>query len=128
MSSNDDLEELRRSTERGSRLDEPTGENETRFVDALVDALASIDQGDRPKTIALRDQPVAALLAVLSEREEDMETVGGELQRALGREPTKEYDRSEIVRLAIRVGLQEAAPEYLEQLGEASGEYARQNL
>ena len=128
MSSNDDLEELRRSTERGSRLDEPTDENETRFVDALVDSLASIDQGDRPKTIALRDQPVAALLAVLSEREEDMETVGGELQRALGRELTEEYDRSEIVRLAIRVGLQEAAPEYLEQLGEASGEYARQNL
>jgi hypothetical protein len=127
MNSDDDLEELRRNTERGSRLDEPTNISETR-VDALVDAFASIDQGDRPKTIALRDQPVAALLTVLSESEEDMQTVGGELQRALGRDPIEEYDRSEIVRLAIRVGLQEAAPEYLEQLGEASGQYARQNL
>jgi hypothetical protein len=128
MSSDDDLEELRRSTERGSRLDEPTDASESGLVDALVDALGSIDQGDRPKTIALRDQPIAALLSVLSERDEDMQVVGGELEQAIGRAPTEEYDRSEIVRLAIRVGLQEAVPEYLEELGEASGEHAKQNL
>jgi hypothetical protein len=130
MSSDEELEELRRSTERGSRLDDPPvdkseGDN---LVDALIAAFASIDEGEQRKTIAVRDRSIAALLIAVNERESDLQEIGADLQQSLDREPNEEYDRSEIIRLAVRVGLQEAAPEYLEQLGEASGEYAKQNV
>lgn len=128
--SDEELEELRQSTERGSRLDNPSekeseGDN---LVDALVTALSSIDDGDRRKTIAVRDRSIAALLIATAEREDDLKTIGMNLQQSLDREPSEEYDRSEIIRLAIRAGLQEAAPEYLEHLAEATGEYAKQNV
>jgi hypothetical protein len=130
MSSDEELEELRQSTERGSRLDNPSGKESEGddLVDALVTSLSSIDEGDRRKTIAVRDRSIAALLIAVAEREDDLQTIGMNLQQSLDREPSEEYDRSEIIRLAIRAGLQEAAPEYLEHLAEATGEYAKQNV
>ena len=130
MSSDEELEELRRSTERGSRLDDPSeqGGEKDDLIDTLVATLASIDEGERRKTIAVRDRSIAALLIATAEREGDLQAIGADLQRSLDREPSDEYDRSQIIRLAVRVGLQEAAPEYLELLSEASGEYAKQSV
>ncbi|WP_137286220.1 hypothetical protein [Halorussus salinisoli] len=129
--SDPDLEELRQQTQRTDRLAEPAaGDEETDdLVEDLVDALEAIDSGEQAKTFAARDESVTALLTTLADREEDLEAVGTSLQEALGRDIDRDaLDRSEIVRLAVRLGLREAAPEYLDLLAEASGEYARRNV
>ena len=124
----DDLEELRKKTERGDRNDEIRTEADSAFVDELVDAIEAVDSGERPKTVAVRDQPVAALLATLDEDDAEMTAVGNALEEALGRERSEGFDRSEIVRLAVRVGLETATPEQTEQLSDAVGRHAQQNI
>ncbi|MFU8868453.1 hypothetical protein [Natronococcus sp.] len=124
----DDLEELRKKTERGDRNDEIRTEADSAFVDDLVDAIEAVDSGERPKTVAVRDQPVAALLAALDDDDAEMTDVGNALEEALGRDRSEEFDRSEIVRLAVRVGLETATPEKTEQLSDAIGRHARENL
>lgn len=130
--SDPDLEELRQQTQRTDRLAEPAPSDDgdgDDLVEDLVDALAAIDSGEQAKTFAARDDSVTALLTTLDDREEDLAEVGTALQEALGREVDRSaLDRSEIVRLAVRLGLREAAPEYLDRLAEASGEYARRNV
>lgn len=129
--SDPDLEELRQQTQRTDRLAEPSpSEDENdELLEALVDALGDIDSGEQAKTFAARDASVTALLSTLADREEDLEAVGTSLQGALDRDIDRdELDRSEIVRLAVRLGLREAAPEYLDLLADASGEYARRNF
>jgi hypothetical protein len=123
----EDLDQLREQSQRGSRLQE-SGGSEAALVDELVTALSEIEAGDRRKTIAVRDKPVAALLKTLDENPDEMIAVGQALQQALGRDTDDEFDRSEISRLVFRVGLQEAAPEYMEQLQEAHAEHMKDQL
>ena len=129
--SDPDLEELRQQTQRTDRLaetaDSPSSTDD--LVEDLVDALEAIDSGEQAKTFAARDESVTALLSTLDDREDDLEAVGTSLQSALGREvDASKLDRSEIVRLAVRLGLREASPEYLDLLADASAEYARRNV
>ena len=129
--SDPDLEELRQQTQRTDRLAEssatPSGTDD--LLEDLVDALTAIDSGEQAKTFAARDESVTALLSTLDDRRDDLEAVGTSLQGELDREiDPGDLDRSEIVRLAVRLGLREAAPEYLDLLAEASGEYARRNV
>ncbi|WP_435181910.1 hypothetical protein [Halorussus sp. AFM4] len=129
--SDPDLEELRQQTQRTDRLAESAGGDDGTddLVEDLVDALAAIDSGEQAKTFAARDESVTALLTTLADREDDLEAVGTSLQGALGRDVDRDaLDRSEIVRLAVRLGLREAAPEYLDLLADASAEYARRNF
>jgi predicted TPR repeat methyltransferase len=123
----EDLDQLREQSQRGSRLQE-SGGSEAALVDELVTALSEIEAGDRRKTIAVRDKPVAALLKTLDENPDEMAAVGQALQQTLGRDTDDEFDRSEISRLVFRVGLQEAAPEYMEQLQEAHAEHMKDQL
>lgn len=122
----DELERLRQQTERGSRLEEPDESDD--LLDELVAAFAEIEAGDRGKTIALRDEPMAALLGALEENEEELVAVGQSLQRHLGRDVQDEFDKSEICRLALRVGFEEAAPGHLDQLQEAYAEHMKDRL
>ena len=123
-----DIEDLRAATERGDRNDEVGKDSSQDFVDEIVAAIDDVESGDRPKTIAVRDQPIAALLAALDETEDEMSEVGHALEEALDREQSDEYDRSEIVRLAVRVGLESATSEKMEQLSDAIGEHAQKNI
>jgi len=123
----DDLEQLREQSQRGSRLQE-SSDQENALVAAITDVLSDIESGDRRKTIAVRDKPVAALLTVLDEHPKQMTEVGQQLQEALGRDTDDEFDRSEISRLAFRVGLQEAAPSAMEQLQEAHTEHMKDQM
>jgi len=126
--SDPDLEELRQQTQRTDRLDQSATAGDD-LVEDLVDALAAIESGEQAKTFAARDESVTALLTMLADREDELADVGTSLQEALGREVDPEaLDRSELVRLAVRLGLREAAPEYLELLADASAEHARRNV
>jgi len=119
----DELAELRAQSERGSRLEEDDSE-EADLVDDIVAALAAIENGDQRKTIALRDQSAAALLTALMENPERSKQVGDDLREALDRDVDEEYDRSEIVRLALRVGLQHASSGVVDDLQAAHQEHA----
>jgi hypothetical protein len=115
MSDDTDLEELRRQTSRGDRLDEDTRRDDTaEFRERVERALEEIDAGDRQKTVSVWDGPLAAFVAALEDTE-DLQAVGTALQESLGEEVDAEaVDRSEVLRLALRLGFREAAPEYLE--------------
>jgi len=128
-----DLEELKQRHQKGSRVsgaaaqgqrgeggaDEPE-EDVDPLEAAIGSALERIEAGDASKSLSLRDAQLAALIQGLEEQQEDLTTVGVALQEALGREADPEaIDRSEILRLAIRVGLREKAPEVVETAREA---------
>lgn len=123
----DDIEQMREKTERKSRLEE-VPDREQELVDDLTTVLSEIEAGELRKTIAVRDKPVAALLTVLDENPDAMTEVGQALQETLDRETSDNFDRSEIARLVFRVGLQEAVPEYMDQLQEAHAEHMKDQL
>ncbi|WP_132058768.1 hypothetical protein [Halorussus amylolyticus] len=128
--SDPDLEELRQQTQRTDRLDQSRVEDDgDDLVEELVEAFEAIESGEQAKTFAARDESVTALLAVLANHDDELAEVGTSLQQALGRDiDSSSLDRSEIVRLAVRLGLREAAPSYLDLLADASAEHARRNV
>ena len=130
--SDTDLEELKQRHQKGSRVsgaargqrgDEARNDSEE-DVDpleaAIVRAFERLDAGDAPKSLSLRDAQLAALIHGLENRREDFTAVGVALQETLGRDADPEaIDRSEVLRLAIRVGLREATPEVIETAQDA---------
>jgi hypothetical protein len=56
-----------------------------------------------------------------------MESVGHSLQQRLGTD-TAEIDRSEVLRLALRLGFQEAAPEEFDAVRDAVQKHATKGL
>jgi len=125
--SDTNLEELKQRHQKGSRVagaargqrgDEAVNDAEEDIDPleaAIVRAFERLDAGDAPKSLSLRDEQLAALIHGLEDQREDFTAVGVALQEALGRDADPEaIDRSEILRLAIRVGLREAAPEVIE--------------
>ena len=122
-----DLEELKKRHQKGSRVSgaargqrgDGEGNGPEEDVDpleaAIVRAFERLDAGNASKSLSLRDAQLAALIHGLKEEREDFTAVGVALQEALGRDADPEaIDRSEVLRLAIRVGLREAAPEVVE--------------
>jgi hypothetical protein len=74
------------------------------------------------------DGPLAAFVAALEDTE-DLETVGAALQESLEEDIDAEaVDRSEVLRLALRLGFREAAPEYLAAAREAVREHSAPDL
>jgi hypothetical protein len=124
----DELEALREQTSHGDRIDEAAGEEEKReFVADIVAELEEIDRGDQQKTVSVWDGHLAALIRALESNPEQMEDVGHALQQRLDVDEG-EADRSEILRLALRLGLEEAAPEVVEALRDAVREQATKGL
>ena len=124
----EELEALREQTTHGDRLDE-AGDSEIppAFIETLVDELEAIDAGDSQKTVSVWDGSLAAFLAALEAHPDEMEAVGSDLQAALD-VTDREIDRSELIRLAIRVGLAEASPEAFAALQTGVQEHAVNNL
>lgn len=116
------LKELREESVSGggNRLEsEGTGAPKS-FEDLVIDALDEVEDGDIHKTISFWDPRLAALLAALEEDEDRLEQIVADLQRELGQEVnTDDADRPEVLRLAIRHGLQEVDEELFEEASEA---------
>lgn len=127
--SDDELEELRRESERGSRLDEDSSPDRE-LVDDIVTAMDDIEDGDLRKTVAVRDKSMAAMLTALDDEEhtERMQEVGDALSNALGRSTSDSYDRSELVRLALRLGFQRGSPDVVEELQTAHQEHTSEQF
>jgi len=126
MSGDDDeLQELREQTDVGTRIQGGTADDAgDPLTDAIVDKLDAVDDGDVSKTLSLRDGRLAALIHALEETG-DLYDVGVALQEELGREADRDaIDRSEALRLAVRLGLEEAAPDTVDAARTAQAEHA----
>lgn len=127
MSEDIDLEELKQKTQVGNRNQESAKQSESKsFREDILAVLSEIENGDRQKTVSFWDGDTAALISALESNPEIQQDVGSRLQEELGREVNEEaVDRSEVLRLAIRAGLQQAAPDVVETWLDAKAESAR---
>lgn len=125
-----DLEELKRQTSHGDRLDTDADNDERQeLADAILAELGRIDAGEEQKTISVWDGPVAALVRALDEQPEQRAEIGTALRRQLDIETDAEtIDRSELVRYALRLGFKQADPDTFEILRESVQEHATQDL
>jgi hypothetical protein len=124
----DELEKLREQTDPGTRAEAESEEPEDDLEDAIVDVLGSIEAGETSKTLSVRDDRLAALILGLEDTAE-LDGIGKALNANLEQTDSDEdFDRSEVIRLAIRVGLNEAAPEVVETARDAYGRHAAENF
>lgn len=113
------LDELRDEESRGNRLDRDDPQAQPDFVDALDDALEATSNGEVSDTITAYDPNLAAVLHAL-DKDERMDEVFEQLQSAYdGESGLQKPSRSAIIRLAVRVGLQEGTESVLDDLEEA---------
>ena len=137
MSEDPDVDELKEefggASAGGDRLDTARSEQASGRADlkpAIVDALEEIDAGDRQKTVSLWDGNMAALFAGLEASDHARRQLAQQLVGALeeqGATPGVDLDdpdKSDVLRLALLHGLNDAAPEYVEVLREALEERA----
>ena len=115
----DKLNELREEESKGNRLDRDDPQSQPDFVDALDEALEAISQDELSDTITAYDPKLAAVLQAL-EKDDQMDDVFEQLQDAYdGDSGLQKPSRSAIIRLAVRVGLQEGTDSVLDDLEEA---------
>jgi len=128
MSDDDDLAALREQTSQGDRLDEAASDEKKRdLTEAIVTELEAIDDGEQQKTVSVWDGHIAAFIRALEENPDRLEDVGHALQRQLDLDES-EIDRSEVLRLGLRLGFQEAAPDEFESVREAARKQATKGL
>ena len=124
-----DLAHLREATDHGDRLEKATEEvDRAEFQESVTEYLAEIEDGDRQKTVSVWDGEIAALLSALEDHPEEMTRVGNALRETLNSDSDDDVGRSEIIRLALRVGLREATPEDIEIVRKAVRDYATRRL
>lgn len=125
----DDLAALREQTDHGDRLEEAaTDDSRGEFRDTIAEELRAIDAGERQKTVSVWDADLAALSTALDEHPEHTQAIGEALREAFDATAEDDPDRSEVLRRALRLGLREAAPEYVEELRGAVRDHATRDL
>lgn len=127
----DELEALKAETSHGDRLDEveEAGDGDRAvFVEAVLAELEAIEAGEQQKTVSVWDGHSAAFVRALEADDEHRQAVGEALREAVGVEADGEVERSEIVRLALRLGFATAAPEEFEAVREAARTQATKGL
>jgi hypothetical protein len=115
----DRLDELREQESQGNRLDRDDPSQQPDLTEHIGDALDAIEDGDRQETITAYDPRLAALIHAL-DKDDQLGDVFENLQAGYeGESGIDQPSRSAIIRLATRVGLQEASDETLTALAEA---------
>lgn len=128
MSEEDELAALRDETAHGDRIDTADAVSDRRaFVEDIVAELEAIDAGDKQKTISVWDGHFAAFIRALEANPDRMNAVGERLQQRLDREPD-EIDRSELLRLTLRLGFKEVASDEFDAVRDAASEHATNQL
>jgi len=115
----DKLGALRKEESKGIRVDRDNPDAQPDFVDALERALEAVDEGQAGDTITAYDPNLSAVLQALDD-DGRMADVFDQLQSAYaGDSGLEKPTRSAIIRLAVRVGLQEGTDGVLDDLEEA---------
>jgi len=117
MTDDEELQQMKEQMQKGKRTDAAADEQPNELHEDIVEQLRAIDESGQ-KTIAVRDESLTALLGALDDRDEDRADAVDQLAAAAGRDADS-ATKSELVRLAVRVGLQEATPELWEEVLEA---------
>ncbi|MFC6964431.1 hypothetical protein [Halocatena marina] len=129
MSEEIDLEELKRQTSHGDRLDsDADNDQQQALADAILTELERIDAGEEQKTVSIWDGPTAAYIRALDEHPDQRAEVGDALRRQLDIDGDEPVDRSELVRFALRLGFRQAAPDKFETLKESVQKHVTQDL
>lgn len=116
MTESTDKEELKEEYQKGSRISAAAEETDSDDRhDQLVAQFKSVRSGDISKTLSFRDEFVAGLLRAAENDDEFEQVLANALRGSLGEDGEPASDRSELLRQAVRVGLQEAAPELTEE-------------
>lgn len=122
------LDELREEMESGTKLDQEPPQAQA-FSELIEEKLGEVEDGELAKTISLYDPNMAAALAALEEDLDRQQEVVEALQTELDREiQTDDIGRTEILKLAVRAGLESAETELLDELVEAVQARTRQNV
>lgn len=114
---------LQQSKDQKRHTSDPTDsglpDTEVDRVEAIKEALLSIESGNTPENINIRDRRLKGLLVGL-EVAGELDTIAEDLVATLdGDFEIDEATQSDMARLLIRVGLQEALPEVLDDATEA---------
>ena len=99
--------------DRGSSLDEEAKASE-RFVEDLAKAMGGVESGEVSKTISFRDERTAALFQALKDNPERLQSTVEMLRAEVGIDDDSGGDRSELLRLLVRVALRDVTPELAE--------------
>jgi septal ring factor EnvC (AmiA/AmiB activator) len=127
--SDDDLATLRELSRHSDRLDQ-AAENDRRAAlrETITEQLLAIDAGERQKTVSVWDGELAALSTALDEHPAHAQAIGNALREEFDDAAKGEPDRSEVLRRALRLGLREAAPDYVDALRAAVRDHATRDL
>ncbi len=147
--SDDELEELRQQTRGSDRIDadedgastEATGSATTGdaeggsgarggsaedapepadgFDGRYAEVVGEVRRRERPRSFSASDPALSAFFEALSRDEDARREVGDALAERAGVDVDDGYTRSELVRLSVLAGVEEAAPGYSEVLGDS---------
>jgi hypothetical protein len=115
------LQQSKEQKRHTSTPNQSTDSPELDRVEAIKNALITIDEGHAPENINLRDARLKALLVGLEETDE-LQKIAADLSTAVGGDldlKTDDVSQSDIARLLLRIGLREGIPEVLEDAQEA---------
>lgn len=119
------INEHKEETEGGRTQTEAAVEKESDAVsleDAVKEAYEQLDDGELPENLTIRDEHLAALFAGLGETGQ-LEDVGEAAADALDRDADGLDARATVLRLLVRVALDEVAPEMIESAKEGRREF-----
>lgn len=127
MADEDEAEKLLQQAKEQKRHEtEPTNATDTSdnlsLESAVQQAYEQLDDGDIPENLTIRDEHLAALFAGLDETD-GLEDVGRAAADALDRDADGLDTRVAVLKLLVRVGLDEVASESVEAAKEARREY-----
>lgn len=114
-----DLHERKQETTDGDHIDTaPDNTAESELAEDILEQYRLLEAGEKQETVSVWDQDIAALLFALDAPEEKHQHHLDAIAEALGDEldcpVSAGADRSEVIRLALRVGLQEA-PDHIRE-------------
>ncbi len=88
------------------------------FDECLASTVGSVERGVQPKSFSASDPVLSAFFQTVYRDDEAREDVGEALVDHVDVDVEDGYTKSELVRLSVLAGVQEAAPEYYEELVE----------
>lgn len=118
----EELEKMREESVSGGgdRIEAEGQSSRKDFADLIADAMEDVEDDNITKTISVWDTNMAALLHVLDEDDARREEIAAALLDDLDRdEDASEMEKADIIRLALRSGLDGASPGILEEMREA---------
>ncbi|RLM32661.1 hypothetical protein [Haloarcula sp. Atlit-120R] len=117
MTDDKDPEELlAQSKEQKRHTSEPstTDSDDTQSLEeAIADVYQSIDEGETPHNLTIRDESLAALLRGLEDMNQ-LSELASDASEELGRDDVGHDTRSPVLGMLVRIGLRETRPDLIE--------------